>query len=314
MPLVPLRGERVSGKRLSSGKVLESLEMFMNVQIGCKIQLDTLFMIPSGLTLSNTKKLEQAQKRQKKCELDECQLQSSSIAEVSSQDKVPAAKRLQSSLGLIHDKNKCVWCCKPESVKHPVSKLLLISYDHAWAAFKSHTVVLEDQKMCDRINCLVDSAADKPYALEIRYHHKCWLKYVWKFQKMSEDDKLLQMQNNTYCEVQTMFFDHTRKVIFEEHEYFSFLTVLMFINDITLHVWSKNSLNLTDKYCSAFAEAFHLRSFSGISKHTSASICDDQEHIGLISCRINQTVDSVTHILIFKGHCVALESSPCMII
>ena len=104
--------------------------------------------------LCNIKKLEQAQKRQKKREVDECQSQSSSIAEVSSQDKAPAAKRLQSSLRLIHDKNKCVWCCKPESAKHSESKLLLISYDREWAAFKSHTVALEDQKMHDRINCL----------------------------------------------------------------------------------------------------------------------------------------------------------------
>ena len=35
---------------------------------------------------------------------------------------------------------------------------------------------------------------------------------------MSEDDKLPQMQNITYREVQTMCFDHTQKVIFEEHE------------------------------------------------------------------------------------------------
>ena len=75
------------------------------------------------LTFSNTKKLQQAQKRQKKREVDECQSQSLSIAEVSSQDEAPAAKRLRSSLGLIHDKNKCVWCCKPKSAKHPESKL-----------------------------------------------------------------------------------------------------------------------------------------------------------------------------------------------
>ena len=42
-------------------------------------------MIPA---CSNTKKLEQAQKRQKKREVDQCQSQSSSIAE---QDKAPAA-------------------------------------------------------------------------------------------------------------------------------------------------------------------------------------------------------------------------------
>ncbi len=87
-------------------------------------------------------------------------------------------------------------------------------------------VALEDRKMRDRINCLIDSAADQPYALEIRYHHKCWLKYVRKFQKMSEDDKLPQMQNITYREVQTMFFDHTRKIIFVEHELRSLQSLL----------------------------------------------------------------------------------------
>ena len=52
------------------------------------------------------------------------------------------------------------------------------------------TLALEDQKMQDRINCLIDFAAVNPYAIEIRYHHKCWLKYVRSYQKMSEDDKL----------------------------------------------------------------------------------------------------------------------------
>ena len=87
-------------------------------------------------------------------------------------------------------------------------------------------MALEDQTMRDRINCLIASAADQPYALEIRYHHKCWLKYVRKFQKMSENDKLPQMQNITYREVQTMFLYHTRKVIFEEHELRSLQSLL----------------------------------------------------------------------------------------
>ena len=128
-----------------------------------------------SLTLWNSKKLEQAKKRQQK---RECQSRSSSVSDICS-PAPPPAKRLRSSLGQTHDKTKCVWCCKAESAKHPETKLLLISYDHAWAAFKSHvhTVALEDQKMRDRINCLIDSAGDQPYALEIRYHHKCWLKY-----------------------------------------------------------------------------------------------------------------------------------------
>ena len=176
------------------------------------------------LTLYNANKLEQAQKRQKKRELDACQ--SLATPDVCSPAAAPAAKRLRSSLGPIHDKLKCVWCCKAESAKHPESKLYLISYDRTWAAFKSHTVALEDQKMRDRINCLIDYAGNQPYALEIRYHKKCWLKYVRKYEKMSEDDKLPHMQKITLREAQTIFFDHIRKVIFEEHELRSLQSLL----------------------------------------------------------------------------------------
>ena len=137
MSLVPLRGGSIRQKSLlwkgldKFGSVHECVD-WVKGPVGHFIHDSCI------LTLSNTKKLEQAQKRQKKREVDECLSQSSSVAEISSQDKAPAAKRLRSSLGVIHDKNKCVWCCKPESAKHPESKLLLISYDHAWAAFKRH--------------------------------------------------------------------------------------------------------------------------------------------------------------------------------
>ena len=55
--------------------------MFMNAY---KLGVGHVCMIPAcRLMFSNTKKLGQAQKRQKKHEVDQCQLQSSSIAEVS---------------------------------------------------------------------------------------------------------------------------------------------------------------------------------------------------------------------------------------
>ena len=154
-----------------------------------------------------------------KREVEECQSQSSSMSEAFPSSAAPPAKRLQSSVErLIHGKTKCVWCCKPESAKHPKSKLSLISYGHAWAAFKSHAVALKDQKMQDRINCVIDYAAGDPYAIEIRYHNKCWLKYVRSYEKMSEDDKLPRMHNANLHEAQTIFFDHIRTVIFDEHE------------------------------------------------------------------------------------------------
>ena len=111
-----------------------------------------------------------------------------------------------------------VWCCKTKIRKHPESKLSLMSYDYAWAAFKSHTVVLKNQSMQDRINCLIEHVANDPCAIEIRYHKKCWLKYVRNYQKMTEDDKISCMQNVNLREAQTMFIDHVRTVIFGKHE------------------------------------------------------------------------------------------------
>ena len=114
------------------------------------------------LNLSSAKKLKQATVGQKKQEVNECQAQSSSVSRVPSPTAAPAAKRLRSTLGVIHDRTKCVWCCKTETAKHPESKLKLISSVHACASFKSHvrwpwTI---SYVMRDRINCLIESAGD----------------------------------------------------------------------------------------------------------------------------------------------------------
>jgi len=72
--------------------------------------------------------------------------------------------------------------------------------------------------MRNRINYLIGSRDNDQYALKIRYHHKCWLMYVRRYQKIREDDKLPQIHNVTLREALTTFFDHIRGVIFEEHE------------------------------------------------------------------------------------------------
>ena len=71
--------------------------------------------------------------------------------------------------------------------------------------------------MRDRINCLIDSITD-PFSTEIRYHQKCWFKYIGKYKKMSVEDKIPLLHDLTFCEAQTMFIDHARHVIFEDHE------------------------------------------------------------------------------------------------
>ena len=64
-------------------------------------------------------------------------------------------------------------------------------------------MALKDQKMHDRINCLIDSAANQPY-VEVSSQ---MLAEVCS--KIPEDDK----QNITYRDIQTILFDHTQKVI-----------------------------------------------------------------------------------------------------
>ena len=93
--------------------------------------------------------------------------------------------------------------------------MLLLSYDYAWAAFKSHRVILNDKDMRDRINCLIDFAADDPFAVEIRYHKACWLESVRKYQKMTEVDKTPLMQKVTLRKARTVILDHARSVIFD---------------------------------------------------------------------------------------------------
>ena len=177
------------------------------------------------MTLFNARKVEQAKTRQLKQIQQNTDSHSQHTSEpASSAIAAPPTKRLRSSMGPIHDRTKSVWCCK--GGKGPGSQLHLISYDNAWAAFKSHTVTLDDQEMRECINCLIEFTSEQPYAVEIRYHLKCWLKYVRSYPKMSEDDKLPRLQSVTLREAQTIFFDHVTSVIFQEHELRSLQSLL----------------------------------------------------------------------------------------
>ena len=87
------RWKRVpGGKGLSSGKVLISLEVSLNDLVKFR----------------NIKKLEQAQKRQKECELDECLAQSSYIAEVSSPRRSSSYQETAIKFRTDSRQNECV--------------------------------------------------------------------------------------------------------------------------------------------------------------------------------------------------------------
>ena len=168
------------------------------------------------LDISSSDKLKRSKLRQQKQE------ESSFHEEICHQEQdleSPAPKRLRSSTGIVHNKNLCVWCMKPEDVRHPerTGRWVLLSYTSAWNVFRSHTVILQDIAMRDRINCLINSITD-PFSTEIRYHHKCWLKYIGQYQKLSAEEKIPLMHDVTFREAQTMFIDHARQVVFVDHE------------------------------------------------------------------------------------------------
>lgn len=154
------------------------------------------------LDISSSDKLNRSKNRKKKREEEQLAAYTKDEHEVA----VPAPKRLRSNVGIVHDKHLCVWCMKPEDERHPerTGKWLLISYLPAWNVFKSHTVVLQDDEMRDRINRLIDSVTD-PFSTEIRYHHKCWLKYVGSYQKMAVEEQQNMLNQVTLREAQTMF-------------------------------------------------------------------------------------------------------------
>ena len=133
-------------------------------------------------------------------------------------DHQPATKRLRSSVGIVHEKDLYVWRMKPEDTKHPerIGKWLLISYITAWSVFKSRTLVLQDDKMRDRINRLIDSVTD-PFSTDIRYHHKCWLKYVGAYQKLPVEEQPIVLNQVTFREAQTIFLNHARRLFCENH-------------------------------------------------------------------------------------------------
>ena len=97
----------------------------------------------------------------------------------------PAPKCLRSSTGIVHDNNLCV-CLKMKGTLNELVGGFSFLTPRLGMFFRSLTVVLQDGAMRDRINCLIDSISD-PFSTEIRYHHKCWLKYIGQYQKMSVD-------------------------------------------------------------------------------------------------------------------------------
>ena len=67
---------------------------------------------------------------------------------------------------------------KPEDTKHPGRDRWCLQQEmDAWHTFKNHTIYLEDASMRARILTVIANTTD-PFAVEIRYHHSCWKKFI----------------------------------------------------------------------------------------------------------------------------------------
>jgi hypothetical protein len=107
---------------------------------------------------------------------------------------------------------------KQEDKKHPQKWCLLSTMD-AWHKFKAHTMFLDDEVMRDRILAVIQSAFDNPFAIEIRYHTRCWKTYMKPIYSMEEENEArTHLQMARLVEVQEIFFQHVRYVILELKE------------------------------------------------------------------------------------------------
>ena len=140
------------------------------------------------MEIAGERKLQQAKSRYEK-NTNKQQIQTSCANESVENDPATSGRRTRSK-GMLHNKDLCIWCMKPEDKAHPDrDKFFLLQQQRAWQKFKAHTVYLEDMEMRDRILRIIDCTHD-PFATEIRYHRSCWCKYVTDLYRDDQDQPI----------------------------------------------------------------------------------------------------------------------------
>ena len=210
------------------------------------------------ITLNSSRALYQAKNRKEKPKnVDHLE----EIQEETEQDPEPEVqpRATRSSTGLIHEKNKCVWCLGEDNTKNG-QPLMLLSYDHGFDSFKSHTIIISDDQTRARVNTLLEWIDEDYTAIEIRYHPKCWTNNVRKWQNMNRNKKRQMVREKTVSlrEVQALFMDHVREVIFQEHEMRSLQTLL---NDYKDMRYTSGHIYGTEGLKSAYVKELLLKEF-----------------------------------------------------
>ena len=87
------------------------------------------------LKLFSRRKLEQALKRKEKLQTEQPD-QGNSSTSTQPQDE-EKRRHTRQRVGIIHDKNLCIWCLKPEDKKHRRDKWHIMQQLNAWYAFNA---------------------------------------------------------------------------------------------------------------------------------------------------------------------------------
>ena len=153
----------------------------------------------------------------------------------SSEDVSLSSKRLScSTTGLLHNKDLCIMCMKPEDTNHPGrDRWCLLQQIDAWHTFKNHTIYLEDASMRDRILTVIANTTD-PFAIEIRYHRSCWKKFISPIYH-EDNNSMPNIHLQSYvslAEVRRLFLKHVHKVILDLNEPRTLQRLLLDYNNI----------------------------------------------------------------------------------
>ena len=103
---------------------------------------------------------------------------------------------------------------KGDDCRHGDARLVTMEQIQTWSKFKASVLYVEDIDMRTRLRKVVDSTKD-PFATHIRYHVKCFKKYL----KPVYDDKCDDhMQHMNLSDIKQKFLEEVRKKIFEDGE------------------------------------------------------------------------------------------------
>jgi hypothetical protein len=164
--------------------------------------------------MMNKKTLEQATRRFNDTRSSSSIAFECSTSSICEQSISSGASNTRLSTGIIHDKERCIWCRKQWDAKNSGrDSFRTLGQLSTWYKFRASVLHLQDEEMRARLQILVDSTPD-PLAAHICYHDSCFKKYM----RPAYDPKAYDHLSLNYEEVKQQFFTLVYDKLFEEGE------------------------------------------------------------------------------------------------